>query len=188
MARPPTIQKLKHGRILCGAVFRFLVETWNWLTAYVDNMKGDLDVDPKNGVLTIDRTQPDHPVIRLRKDRLPASKVYIGPFNPVTDADGRVSGFEYCYFQVGGRTFLIEDVENFGGSDCIVALKIPATAGASPADAEVVTYSGENAYSNLSAAQVNEAHEIVPLFVLDANKRVVVDLRAIPTFQQEEEI
>ena len=189
MARPATIQKLRHGRLLCGTVFRFFVETWNWLTAYVDNRKGDLDVDPMNGVITVDRTQPEHPVIRLRKDRLPSALGgYIGPFNPVTDADGRVSGFEYCYFQVGGRTFLIEDVEDFGGSDCIVALKIPATAGASPADAEVVTYSGENAYSNLSAAQVNEAYEIVPLFVLDANKRVVVDLRAIPTFQLEEEI
>lgn len=188
MARPPTIQKLKHGRLLCGTVFRFFVETWNWLSAYVDNMKGDLDVDPKNGVLTIDRTQPDHPVIRLRKDRLPGAKVFIGPFNPVTGSDGRVSGFEYCYFQVGGRTYHIEDVEDFGDSDCIVALKIPATNETSPADAEVVAYTGENAYSNLSAAQVNEAYEIVPLFVLDANKRVVVDLRAIPTFQLEEQI
>ena len=66
MARPPTIAKLKHGKILSGSVFRFFVETWNWLVGYVDNMKGDADVNPQNGHIVVDRTDPDHPVIRLR--------------------------------------------------------------------------------------------------------------------------
>ena len=71
MARPARIEKLMHGRLLCGSVFRFFVETWNWLTSYVDNLKGDADVNPKNGYITVDRTDPDAPVIRLRADRLP---------------------------------------------------------------------------------------------------------------------
>lgn len=69
MARPQRIEKLRHGRLLCGSAFRFFVETWNWLTAYVDNMKGDAETDPQSGYITIDRTDPDHPVIRFRADK-----------------------------------------------------------------------------------------------------------------------
>lgn len=191
MARPPTIQKLRHGRLLSGNVFRFFVETWNWLTAYVDNMKGDLDVDPMNGVITVDRTQPEHPVIRLRKDRLPSALGgYIGPFNPKEDDKKIVSGFEHCYYQVGGLTFHIADVD-FSGADCIVALKIPVTTDTSPSEAQVVSFSGledDEAYNDLFAAQTAVGFEYVPLFILDENRRVAVDLRAIPTFQNEEMI
>ena len=69
MARPPRIEKLQHGKLLCGSVFRFFVETWNWLVGYVDNMKGDADVNPQGGHITIDRTDPDHPVVRFRADK-----------------------------------------------------------------------------------------------------------------------
>jgi len=72
MARPQRIEKLRHGRLLCGSVFRFFVETWNWLTAYVDNMKGDAETDPQSGYITIDRADPDHPVIRFRADKVAA--------------------------------------------------------------------------------------------------------------------
>ena len=72
MARPQRLEKLRHGRLLCGSVFRFFVETWNWLTAYVDNMKGDAETDPQSGYITIDRTDPDHPVIRFRADKVAA--------------------------------------------------------------------------------------------------------------------
>lgn len=183
MARPPIIQKLKHGRLLCGTVFRWFVDTWNWLATYVDNLKGDFEVDPKNGVIVVDRTHGDHPVIRLRKDRLPASKVYIGPFNPVSSDDGVVSGFEHCYFQVGGLTYHIADVESFSGSDCVVALKIPTTSDGGEGNAAVVTYADIDA---LAAAQNDLAFEVVPLFIIDGHRRVTVDLRAIPTFQKEE--
>lgn len=73
MARPPIVQKLRHDRLLCGAVFKFFVETWNWLTSWVDNAKGDAEVDPQKGYITIDRSNPDSPVIRFRADRLPTS-------------------------------------------------------------------------------------------------------------------
>ena len=65
MARPAILQTLKHGKILCRDVFRFFVETWNWLVGYVDNMKGDADINPAQGHVVIDRTDPDRPVIRL---------------------------------------------------------------------------------------------------------------------------
>lgn len=185
--KPQTLAELKHGKFICRAVYPTFVATWNWIVRFTSTIKGDFETNPQKGVIVVDRTDPDHPIIRLRQDRLPASKVWTGPFNPVTDEDGRVSGFEYCYFQVGGRTFHIDDVE-LGERNCIVALKIPATNDTSPADAEVVAYTGEDAYSNLSAAQVNEAYEIIPLFVIDDEGKIQVDLRAIPTFQMEEEI
>ncbi|MBR4522812.1 MAG: hypothetical protein IKO64_01055 [Kiritimatiellae bacterium] len=73
MARPSIIQYLKHGKILAGKVFGSFVETWNWMVAGWANLKGDYDVDPENGLIYIDRTDEEHPVIRLRTDRLPAT-------------------------------------------------------------------------------------------------------------------
>lgn len=70
MARPPRLELLQHGKILCGSVFRLFVETWNWLVGYVDNMKGDVDVNPQSGYISIDRTDPDHPVVRFRADKV----------------------------------------------------------------------------------------------------------------------
>ena len=72
MARPPRLEMLRHGKLLCGSVFRFFVETWNWIVGYVDNMKGDADVNPQDGHITIDRADPDHPVIRFRADKIVA--------------------------------------------------------------------------------------------------------------------
>lgn len=72
MARPPLIQKLRHGTLLTGRLYRWFVETWNWLTGYVDNLRGDFDANPAQGFISVDRTNPDVPVIRFRKDRLPA--------------------------------------------------------------------------------------------------------------------
>ena len=65
MARPAILQRLRHGRLLCRGVFRFFVETWNWLVGYVDNLKGDADLNPRLGHVVVDRADPDAPVIRL---------------------------------------------------------------------------------------------------------------------------
>lgn len=73
MARPSIVQYLRHGKILAGKVFGSFVETWNWMVAGWANLKGDYDVDPENGLIYIDRTDEEHPVIRLRTDRLPAT-------------------------------------------------------------------------------------------------------------------
>ena len=65
MAKPPRLEKLKHGRLLSGKVFCFFVETWNWLVGAFDNMRGDADINPNEGMITVDRTDPDNPVIRF---------------------------------------------------------------------------------------------------------------------------
>ena len=88
MARPQRLEKLRHGRLLCGSVFRFFVETWNWLTAYVDNMKGDAETDPQSGYITIDRADPDHPVIRFRADKVAAGGGDVNLDDVSTDYNG----------------------------------------------------------------------------------------------------
>ena len=88
MVRPQRLEKLRHGRLLCGSVFRFFVETWNWLTAYVDNMKGDAETDPQSGYITIDRADPDHPVIRFRADKVAAGGGDVNLDDVSTDYNG----------------------------------------------------------------------------------------------------
>ena len=94
MARPPQLQKLRHGRLLCGRVFRFFVETWNWLVGAFDNLCGDWDVSPKTGFVTVDWSDPDKPVVRFRGDALMTYMknslgMYLAPgnFEPVFAAD-----------------------------------------------------------------------------------------------------
>lgn len=95
MARPPNLQKLRHDRLLCGRVFRFFVETWNWIVAVVDNFRGDGDINGQEGFLTVDRSDPDAPVVRLRLDRL-GEKCLVAPpgakLEFVSDVDWYVNG------------------------------------------------------------------------------------------------
>ena len=58
-------QFLKHGLALCGKNFPRVVETWNWLSDFCSNLKGDADVNAASGSITVDRTNPAHPVIRF---------------------------------------------------------------------------------------------------------------------------
>ena len=57
--------KLVKGKAI-GAQDRF-VDTWNAVVDFVRNLKGDADIsDPsKQGLLTVDRSDPSRPVIRI---------------------------------------------------------------------------------------------------------------------------
>lgn len=60
------VQYLKHGKALCGKVFSSFVETYNSLVDFMVNLKGDADRQDGNGHITLDRTDPLHPVIRCK--------------------------------------------------------------------------------------------------------------------------
>lgn len=63
-----TIEYLKHGKALCGKVFAAFVETFNWHNDFCRNLKGDADLPGKAGAtgrITVDRTDPSNPIIRL---------------------------------------------------------------------------------------------------------------------------
>lgn len=66
--KPRALTFLQHGKILCGKVFSGFVETWNYLTNRVENLKGDFDVQPDKGHITVDSTDPEHPIIKLVGD------------------------------------------------------------------------------------------------------------------------
>lgn len=70
MAKPQILQRLKPGKFVWPGLFPFFAATWNWLLDSWDNLRGDFDENPKLGAITVDRTNPDRPVIRLRTDNL----------------------------------------------------------------------------------------------------------------------
>lgn len=63
------VQYLQHGKALCGAVFGTFVETFNRLVDFHLNLKGDGDVSD-DGLVTVDRADPAHPVIRIDRSKL----------------------------------------------------------------------------------------------------------------------
>lgn len=187
MARPPRIEKLRHGRLLCGSVFRFFVETWNWIVGYVDNMKGDADVNPQGGHITVDRTDPDHPVIRFRADKIagkggdPVAVSADGPFSPVYEEDGEtgeptdtVVGFTNCYWQNCGKTVLMSD-QTIPGANGFIALR----AGATPATDGTATLYCYASFAALQSAQDDVAYFTIPLYRV-ADSKITLDMRRMP--------
>ena len=68
MAKPAFIQQLDRGRILNGDNFPQFVDTWNYSVNRLENLKGDRDVNPQQGHINLDNSDPDHPVIRFVPD------------------------------------------------------------------------------------------------------------------------
>ena len=66
MAKPQNLQKLRHGKLLTQNNFPSFVDTFNYAVNRIENLKGDADVRPNGGWVTVDNTDPEHPVIRLR--------------------------------------------------------------------------------------------------------------------------
>lgn len=113
MARPQALQFLRKGALLVGKVFPRFVETWNWLIGAFDAMVGDEDIDPKNGYIRIDRTNPDRPVIRLNALKLPngggggsssggGESWRYGRFSVVRDDESGEMTLKDCYYLSGG--------------------------------------------------------------------------------------
>lgn len=63
--RPAVLQYLKHGKALCGKVFAGFVETFNHLVSFSANLKGDADLPGAKGGVSVDRSNPDNPILRL---------------------------------------------------------------------------------------------------------------------------
>ena len=69
MAKPQIVQKLRHDKLLTQKNFPSFVDTFNYFGDFIENLKGDADVRPDNGCITVDRSNPDHPVIRFNGSR-----------------------------------------------------------------------------------------------------------------------
>lgn len=100
MARPQALQFLRKGSLLIGKIFPRFVETWNWLIGAFDSMVGDEEIDPKNGLARIDRTNPDRPIVRINAQKIAkmAGGGEAGGEVSVTGTDGvtvKGSAFEF---------------------------------------------------------------------------------------------
>ena len=71
MAKPQILQKLSHDKILTQKNFPLFVETYNYIADRVENLKGDYDENQLAGNITVDNSDPEHPVIRF----IPGSQV-----------------------------------------------------------------------------------------------------------------
>lgn len=190
MARPAQIQRLKHGKLLSGRVFKLFVETWNWLVGAFDNLRGDADLDPANGYIVIDRTDPDVPVIRFKPDRLPAAVAAAavnleGAFAPAEATGGGIK-LVNCYYQVGGITHKLADWPVPSNATGIAALKISASS-VGDADSSVPSVQVYATDAALLAAQEDEDYMIHPLYIL-ADGAISTDIRNMPVFPEWEDL
>lgn len=69
--RPNFLSWLKHGMMLTKKNFPTFVDTFNYMLGRIDNIKGDKDINPQSGVISVDNTDPDHPVIRCDVNKIP---------------------------------------------------------------------------------------------------------------------
>ena len=108
------LEYLRHGKALCGKVFRRFVETFNFHNDFISNLKGDADLPVVGGKVHLDRTDERHPVIRCRlcggggggggsTNLLPWS------FSCTEDTDSgvRTGGWTNCALQLGYHEILV---------------------------------------------------------------------------------
>jgi len=96
-------ERLKHGKALCGKVFRTFVETFNWHTSFCLNLKGDGDFPGSNGNITLDRSNPDFPVIRFKELEEEEEETKQTPCWSFSDT----GGWTNCILQLGYNHFMI---------------------------------------------------------------------------------
>lgn len=51
MAKPQILTQLKHDKLITKANFPTFVETFNYAVNRLENIKGDYDINPKNGAI-----------------------------------------------------------------------------------------------------------------------------------------
>lgn len=51
MAKPQILTQLKHDKLITKANFPTFVETFNYVVNRLENIKGDYDINPKNGAI-----------------------------------------------------------------------------------------------------------------------------------------
>lgn len=176
MAKPIAVQKLKHGKALCGRTFGGFVDTFNWLVDFCLSLEGDKDANTANGRISLDRSDESAPVIR-----------YVKSSDNSDDLDSFSSG---CWrLDIGeNATYLRDNYYNAGGKTGMVGdidVTSHMTSGFLAAIFEGPGNCSVNLYQSLSAlqfAQDDKDTYVLPLYLL-ANGKVVLDMRNIPHLQ-----
>lgn len=188
------LEYLRHGKSLCGKVFRRFVETFNFHNDFILNLKGDADLPVVGGKVHLDRTDERHPVIRCQGcgnggggGEIPQTAP--GRFEISVSEDeesGEIAAtFVNPYYDVGGKTYEASSVSSVTITGaCILALNVNATgsSGTEPG-ATIETYADLSA---LQSAQADRDYYISPLYELDADGKVVCDFRTGPVISMGE--
>lgn len=101
MARPQILQKLNHDKILSQKNFPDFVETFNYAVNRIENLKGDRDLDPQDGNILVDNSNPEHPVIRFVKTELSG----INPPTPISGYTGTIPTISSVGLTTSSLTF-----------------------------------------------------------------------------------
>ena len=182
------LEYLRHGKSLCGKVFRRFVETFNFHNDFISNLKGDADLQVVGGKVHLDRTDERNPVIRCQvfgnggcasAARLPGCFEIRRPTEGEDDEGGDSGGFDNPYMLIGGRPFYMAGAIS-GGFDyenCIVAVCLDVTSETpQPYIEEFADF-----LAMVEAVKSDPSLAVHPLYQLGEGGAVVCDMRTIPT-------
>ncbi len=175
MAKPP-IQVLQKGKFLCAKNFPSFVDTFNYALSRIENLKGDQDANPKGGRITVDVTDPEHPIIRYHDPKEDEkNKIRI---EEVCEIDWDEKKIKNIYIQVEQILYTETDLPFTPVSRGFLLLTIDATSAIS-----VKTVSDVAEFNELAC---NIKNHVVPLCYMEDDTyghRRVIDMRAIPHAQ-----
>lgn len=190
MARPQALQLLKHGKALCGTVFRLFVETWNYIVQRADGIVGDRDVNADEGCIYIDNSTPERPVIRLDRSKLPKggsgetviinNPQYPSVFEIVEDSQTcgvSTYRFDNQFFEVSGVLYDLKSDYTFtlrSVADLYLAIVLSSV---SDPQGYIEEYS---TFEDMQADMADENKSVIPLYKFDSEGAVSCDLRHIP--------
>lgn len=156
------------------------------------NLAGDGDLDQQSGLIQVDRSEPLHPVIRFRADRLPKMESGGGGGIPVpgagcytiVDIDGSkyLANQYYLDGNVAKSTNFTDPLDPATQYGKFIALRVPMGTSGSPSIQSYATYAAMN------TASLDAAYVTLPLYHLDANGDVICDFRNIPRVQAVERL
>lgn len=175
-ARPPILQFLERGKLLCGSNFPVFVRTWNWLVDGFDTFLGDGDQNPQNGSIFVDRTNPARPLITWKAPQwmeMNSATYKHGRFAVDTFASGSIK-LKDCFYRVGGKTYEFTGTQEISITSGYVALQVAAN-GSTPT-ASLTAYADIAA---LNQAEADLTKYTVPLYYVD-NNEVKTDFRIGP--------
>lgn len=118
MAKPQLLQKLTHDKLLTKTNFPQFVETYNYTVNRCENIKGDGD-DYGQGLIQVDNTDPEHPIIRVNYDNLKSE--YLEQTTPDSD----ISDEKYQkFYEVSGLSSIQTRWENPGEDNELKSLQL----------------------------------------------------------------
>ena len=175
------LEYLRHGKALCGKVFRRFVETFNFHNDFISNLKGDADQQVVGGKIHLDRTDERHPVIRCKGCGVnggAAERNDLGCYFISITQTEEVS-FGNCWVQLAGK--LYEGPSQSYAKTSLAGRFLVIIA-------DVHSASGQTTFrlwtfftfQALQEAQEDPDNLVIPLYKFDGNGAVECDFRTVP--------